>query len=102
MFDFNKLQEMVKNATQIQEKLSRELAAKTIEASAGAGMVKISMNGQFEALSVCLEPSLVAMNDLNFMQDLIRSAITDATRQVKQLMAEQAKSLGSHLNLPAS
>ena len=100
MFDLNKLQDMIKNATQIQEKMSQELASKVVEASAGAGMVKISMNGQFEATKVYLEPSLVAMNDLNFMQDLIQAAMNDATKQVKRLMADQARSLGSQFNLP--
>lgn len=102
MFDLNKLQDMIKNATQIQEKMSKELASKSVEASAGAGMVKINMNGQFEATSVFIEPSLLARNDLIFMQDLIQAAINDATQQVRRLMADQARSLGSQFNLPTA
>lgn len=102
MFDFNKLSEMVKNATQIQEKLSRELASKTVESSAGAGMVTIVMNGQFEVVSLHLDSTLISMNDVSFTQDLLKSAINDATKQVKQLMADQARSLSSQFNLPTS
>ncbi|MEI6790473.1 MAG: YbaB/EbfC family nucleoid-associated protein [Myxococcaceae bacterium] len=102
MFDFNKLSEMVKNATQIQEKLSRELASKTVESSAGGGMVKIVMNGQFEVVSLDLDSTLISMNDVSFTQDLLKSAINDATKQVKQLMADQARSLSSQFNLPTS
>lgn len=93
MFDLSKLNDLMKNVSQMQEKMTQELGAKSIEASAGAGMVKVSMNGHFEATQILLDPTLLAMNDLAFTQDLIKSAINDAIKQVKQLVADQAKSM---------
>ena len=93
MFDLTKLNDLMKNVSQMQEKMTQELGAKSIEASAGAGMVKVFMNGHFEATQIILDPALLGMNDINFMQDLIKSAVNDAIKQVKQLVAEQAKSI---------
>ena len=93
MFDLSKLGDMVKNAYQMQEKLSKELAGKTVEASSGAGMVKVVMNGQFHLCSLQIEPAVLSMNDVSFLQDLIQSAINDANKQVKELVASQAKSM---------
>ncbi|MEI6805004.1 MAG: YbaB/EbfC family nucleoid-associated protein [Myxococcaceae bacterium] len=93
MFDVSKLNDLMKNAFQLQEKMTKELGSKSVEASAGAGMVKITMNGHFDVTTVSLDPSLLAMNDLDFTQDLIKSAINDAIKQVKQLVSDQAKSM---------
>lgn len=92
MFDMSKMGDLIKNAQQMQQKIWQELGSKTVESSAGGGMVRIVMNGNFQVVQVVLEPDLLAMNDAVFSQDLIRSAVNDAIEQVKRLYAEQAKS----------
>ena len=82
-FDFNQLlskaQEMQSN---LQEK-QKELKKKTYESSVGGGMVVVTMNGNYEVLSIKIEKD-VLQEEQNFLQDLIKSAINEATAQVRK------------------
>lgn len=99
MFDPRKLMDMMKQAADMQQQMQQELKGKVVEGSAGGGMVKVSMNGQFEALTVTIDPQVLNMNDLPFLEDLVRASINDATRQAQELMKGQVSSLASRFGL---
>ncbi len=81
--------DILKNAKGIQEQfahLQEELADLTVTGSAGGGIVKIEMNGQFDLLAIKLDPVCVDPRDLSMLQDLIVAAHTDAAQKVKELL----------------
>lgn len=81
--------EILKNAKALQEQFGRmqeELAAVTVTGSSGGGIVKVILNGQFELISVALDPIAVDARDIPMLQDLIVAAHADASEKVKELM----------------
>jgi DNA-binding YbaB/EbfC family protein len=78
------IQQMMKQAQQMQERLQREMAELTVDATAGGGMVTVTMNGEKRLLSLKLDPEVVSKDDVEMLQDLIVAAINDAHRKVDE------------------
>ncbi|MFP4226902.1 MAG: YbaB/EbfC family nucleoid-associated protein [Desulfobacterales bacterium] len=94
---------MMKQAQQLQnkmEKLQEEMADKTIEASAGGGMVKAVANGRQQIVSVSIEKEVVDPEDVEMLQDLIVAAINDALAQSQQMVSEEMNKLTGGMNIP--
>ncbi|MEX2131971.1 MAG: YbaB/EbfC family nucleoid-associated protein [Pseudohongiellaceae bacterium] len=99
MTDFN---EILKQAKQMQEQMKKaqgELLNQMVEGEAGAGLVKIVMNGRHDVKSVQLAESLIT-EDLHVMEDLIAAAINDAVRKVEENNRTALSGMASGLNLP--
>jgi len=99
MFDPKKIMEMMKNAYQMQQQMQEELKAKIVEGSSGGGLVCVNMNGQFEVNQIKIDPSLVQMNDIQFLEDMVRAAINDAVKKAQGSMADQMKSMTNKLGI---
>lgn len=107
MSKFNPLGSIMQQAQELQERLGRvqeEVAARTVEASAGGGMVSVTMNGRLELLEVRIEPAVVEQavkdGDLGMLQDLIVAAVNQAIRKAQEMLAEQMKQLTGGLKIP--
>lgn len=77
-----KIDKLIKQAKEMQEqmnKMQKELSQKKIIGEAGGGTVKIEMSGNGEALSVSISPEVVNSDDIEMLEDLILTAIKDAT-----------------------
>ena len=83
------VQEMMKQAQQLQEQLQKQMAETRVEASAGGGMVTVVMNGAKQVVSVTIDREVVSMEDVEMLQDLIVAAINDAHRKVDEALAGQ-------------
>ncbi|MAM83422.1 MAG: YbaB/EbfC family nucleoid-associated protein [Dehalococcoidia bacterium] len=83
------VQEMMKQAQQLQEQLQKQMAETRVEASAGGGMVTVVMNGAKQVVSVTIDREVVSMDDVEMLQDLIVAAINDAHRKVDEALAGQ-------------
>ena len=97
------IQQMMKQAQQMQErvkKLQEEAGSKTVEASAGGGMVTVVANGRQEVLSIKIAPSVVDPKDIEMLQDLILAAINEALRKSQELMKEEMARLTAGMGLP--
>ena len=93
---------LMRQAQQMQEtmkKAQEELAALEVTGEAGAGMVKVVMNGRHEVRQVKIEPQLLG-EDRDMLEDLLVAAINDASRRVAARMEEKYAGLMSGLNLP--
>ncbi len=99
MFDPKKIMEMMKDAYQMQQQMQDELRHKKVEGSSGGGMVTVMMNGQFEIEQIKIDPSLTQMNDIHFLEDMVRAAVNDATKNARNVMGEQMKSLTNKLGI---
>lgn len=87
----------------LQDKLARiqeELASRTVESSAGGGMVTAVVNGRQELMSVKIEPQVVDPQDIEMLQDLIVAAVNDGLRKAQELAASEMGKLAGGLNIP--
>ena len=95
--------DIMKQAQQMQEqmaKLQEEAGKKTVEASAGGGMVTVVANGKQEILSVKIDPEVFSGNDRAMLEDLLIAAVNEALRKARDLMAEEMKTLTGGLQIP--
>jgi DNA-binding YbaB/EbfC family protein len=96
---FNPMQQ-VKALQDKMAKIQEELAAKTVESSAGGGMVTAVANGRQELVSVKIDPQVVDPQDIDMLQDLIVAAINDALRKSQELAAGEMAKIAGGLNIP--
>ncbi|HEX7629618.1 MAG TPA: YbaB/EbfC family nucleoid-associated protein [Candidatus Methylomirabilis sp.] len=82
------------------DRLQAEAATKTVEGSAGGGMVTVVSNGKGELLSVKIDPEVARGEDLEMLQDLVVAAANDALRRARELLAQEVSRLTGGLNLP--
>jgi hypothetical protein len=80
---------MMKQAQQMQERLQQEMAQLHIEATAGGGMVTVTVNGAKQLERVKIDPEVVSKDDVEMLQDLIVAAVNDAQRKVDEEMAQK-------------
>ena len=80
------IQEMMKQAQQMQERLQKEMTALTVEGNAGGGMVTVRINGAKQVQSIAIDPEVVSKEDVGMLQDLIVAAINDAQRKADDEM----------------
>ncbi len=94
------LQQMMKQAQQMQERLQKELSETRVEANAGGGMVTVTMSGTKQIQQLTIDPEVVSKDDVEMLQDLIVAAVNDAQRQVDDLVAKQMGGLMGGLKIP--
>lgn len=94
------IQAMMKQAQEMQERLQREMSELTVQASAGGGMVTVTMNGHKHLMRIQIDPEVVSKDDVGMLQDLITAAVNDATRKVDDAMKQKMGGLLGGLRLP--
>jgi DNA-binding YbaB/EbfC family protein len=82
------IQEMMKQAQQMQEQLQRQMAELRAEGNAGGGMVTVVVNGAKQVQSLKIDPEVVSKEDVEMLQDLIVAAINDAHRKADEAMQQ--------------
>jgi DNA-binding YbaB/EbfC family protein len=93
---------LMRQAQQMQETMKKtqaELAALEVTGEAGAGMVKVTLNGHYEAKKVTIEPKLLG-EDKDMLEDLVVAAVNDAVRKIAARSQEKYSGIMSGLNLP--
>ena len=80
------MQQMMKQAQQMQEKMQREMEALVVDATAGGGVVTVQMSGTKEVTSIKIDPEAVKEGDVEMLQDLIVAAVNEAGRKVDEAM----------------
>ena len=94
---------IIKQAQKMQARLleiQEELAKKTVEATAGGGMVTVVANGQQEIVQLKIEEDVVDPNDVEMLEDLLLAAINEAVRQSREMMAAEMGKATGGLNIP--
>jgi DNA-binding YbaB/EbfC family protein len=94
------IQQMMKQAQEMQERLQRELAATEVEATAGGGMVTVVMNGVKQVRSITIDPEVVTRDDVEMLQDLIVAAVSDAQRRADELASQRMGGMMGGLKIP--
>ncbi len=94
---------MMKQAQKLQKKMLKtqeELATKTVEASAGGGMVKVIANGGQKIESIVLEKEVVDPEDVEMLQDLVMAAVNDALKKSQEMVSSEMGKLTGGMNIP--
>jgi hypothetical protein len=82
------------------ERIQAEAGVKTVEGSAGGGMVIVVANGKGEILSVKIDSEIARSGDLEMLQDLVTAAANDALRKARELLTQEVSRLAGGLGLP--
>ena len=94
------LQQIMKQAQQMQDQLQKQMSELAVEGSSGGGMVTIKMNGLKQVLMVKIEPEAVTSGDVEMLQDLIVAAFNEASRKVDEEMSGKMGGLAGGLKIP--
>jgi hypothetical protein len=94
------IQQMMKQAQQMQDRLQRQLAEMRVEATAGGGMVTVVVNGSKQLQSITIDPEVVSKDDVEMLQDLVLAAVNDAQRKVDEAVQQQMSGLMGGLRIP--
>jgi hypothetical protein len=84
-FDMNNL---LQQAAQMQEQIQKaqeELANETVEATAGGGMVRVTVNGTGEIREIKIDPKAIDPEDPELLEDMVLAAVNEALRSAKSL-----------------
>lgn len=95
--------DIMKQAQKLQEemgKIQEESKKKTVEASAGGGMVTVTANGAMEIVSIKIEREVVNPDDIEMLQDLIVASVNEALKRAQQMMAEDMGKITGGLPFP--
>ena len=94
---------MMKQAQKLQKKMLKmqeELALKTVEVSAGGGMVKVVATGGQKISSISLEKEVVDPEDVEMLEDLILAAVNDALNKSQEMVSAEMGKLTGGMGLP--
>ena len=94
------IQQMMKQAQQMQERMQKQMAEMRIEATSGGGMVTVVMNGSKQILSLKIDPEAVSKDDVEMLQDLILAAIADGQRKADEAMSSQMSGTMGGMKIP--
>ena len=94
------IQQMMKQAQQVQERMQKQMNELRVEATSGGGMVTVVMNGAKQIQSLTIDPEAVSKDDVEMLQDLILAAINDAHRKADEAMAQQMQGMMGGMKIP--
>ena len=92
------LQNMMKQAQQMQQKLQEEIALIRVEATAGGGMISVNMDGQKHVLGVKIDPEVAG--DVEMLQDMTMAAFNEAARKVDEEIQRKTSGMLGGMGLP--
>jgi DNA-binding YbaB/EbfC family protein len=94
---------MLQQAQKLQAKLAKaqeELSNLTVEASSGGGAVKVTINGQQKIQSVKISPEVVNPDDVELLEDLVLTAVSEAVAKSQEAAAKHLGGLTGGLKIP--
>jgi nucleoid-associated protein EbfC len=86
------LNQLLKQAQQMQAEMAKaqeQLKQETVEASAGGGMVKVTMTGDMQLREITISPDAIDPDDPELLQDMVTAAVNEALRSAQELAASR-------------
>lgn len=96
----NKMMKQVQQMQAKMEKMQEEMADKTVEATAGGGVIKVVANGKMEVVDINIEPDAVDPEDVEMLEDLVLAAVNEAVRKAQEMNNKEMSKLTGGLNIP--
>lgn len=97
------MNKLMKQAQQMQAKMAKmqeEMEEKTVETTAGGGVVKVIVNGKQELLDIKIDPDAVDPEDVEMLEDLILAAVNEGMRKVQDMVSSEMGKLTGGMNIP--
>ncbi len=94
------LQRMAQQMQQEMLRIQGELEETNVDGSAGGGVVRATVTGKQELVSVTIDPDAVDPSDVDMLQDLIVAAVNDALRSSRELAEQKMSAVTGGLKLP--
>jgi DNA-binding YbaB/EbfC family protein len=97
------MNDILKQAQELQSKLTElqaEAEQKTVEASAGGGMVTAVVNGKLQVLKIRIDPQVLTAGDKEMLEDLVVAAVNEAIRKAQGVMAEAMSRVTGGIKIP--
>jgi DNA-binding YbaB/EbfC family protein len=94
------LQRMAQQMQQEMLRIQSELEATTVDGSAGGGVVRATVTGKQELVSVTIDPAAIDPSDVEMLQDLVVAAVNDALRASRDLAEQKMAAVTGGLKLP--
>ena len=91
---------VMQQAKQMQEQMQKRMAEMRVEATAGGGMVTVTVNGTKQLQSITIDPEVVSKDDVEMLQDLITAAVNDAGRKVDEQLGQSMSGLLGGMKIP--
>jgi len=95
--------DLLKQAQEMQSRMAKiqeELASKTVQGSAGGGMVQVTVNGQLNITAVQIEASVINPSEKDMLEDLMLAAVNDGMRKARELASAEMAKLTGGLKIP--
>lgn len=89
-------QKMQKQMAQLQE----ELAGKTVEATAGGGLVTVVVSGGLEVKEIKIDQEALDPEDMELLEDTILVAVNEALKKAQEMVATEMSKITGGLNIP--
>jgi DNA-binding YbaB/EbfC family protein len=86
------MNQLLKQAQQMQAEMAKaqeELKNEIVEASAGGGMVKVTMTGDMQLREITIDPAAVDPEDVELLQDMVTAAVNEAMRSAQELASNR-------------
>jgi DNA-binding YbaB/EbfC family protein len=100
MFDLKQLQKMQKELQDRMQSMQREVENKTVEATAGGGVVRVVANGANQLVEIAIKPEAVDPEDIEMLEDLILAAVNSAMEKSKELAQQEMAKITGGMHLP--
>ncbi|NGP46675.1 YbaB/EbfC family nucleoid-associated protein [Bacillaceae bacterium SIJ1] len=100
MGNMNNMMKQMQKMQKKMEKAQEELGEKTVEATAGGGMVKVIANGNKQIVEVEIDEEAVDPDDVEMLQDLVLAATNEALKKVDEMTNETMGQFTKGMNIP--
>jgi DNA-binding YbaB/EbfC family protein len=100
MKNMGDLQKMAREMQANMAKAQEELAAATVEGTAGGGAVVVVLTGTQDVKSIKIQKDAVDPDDVETLQDLVLAAFTDALKKSRELAAQRLGGVTGGLKIP--
>lgn len=100
MGNMGKMMKQVQKMQADMAKLQEEVVLRTVEATAGGGMVTVVANGKQEIQKVVIKPEAVDPEDVEMLQDLILAAVNEAVRKSQDMVSSEMSKITGGLKIP--
>ncbi|NMB38059.1 MAG: YbaB/EbfC family nucleoid-associated protein [Firmicutes bacterium] len=97
------MQKMLKQVQKMQAEMAKtqeELKQKTVEVTAGGGVITVIANGSLEITDIKIQPDAVDPEDVDMLEDLVLAAVNEALRKAQDMAAQEMQKLTGGLNIP--
>ena len=98
--NMNKMMKQIQKMQHDMAKLQEEMKTRSVECTAGGGMVKVIANGNNEIIAIEINPQVVDPEDVEMLQDMVLAAVNESLKTAQEMVAQEMGKLTGGMNIP--